>query len=189
MSLILAFDPGLSGAWAMIQPNGDLEIVGDMPTMGEGARRRVNAAAIAHLVTDHQVVRVVIEEVASRPGEGSSSSFRFGLSVGIVEGACLASGVPISRVTPAEWKRHFRLPGKAKGGEEASRQMAIERWPTKASDFVRKKDHGRSDAALIGLWSVETKRRPKASEHTLDCEWHHDQYDEECACGAVGGAK
>lgn len=25
----------------------------------------------------------------------------------------------------------------------------------------------------------------RASHHTYDCEWHHDQYPEECTCGAI----
>lgn len=27
--------------------------------------------------------------------------------------------------------------------------------------------------------------RPRATDHAHDCEWHLDQYDFECTCGAV----
>ncbi|WP_019997284.1 DUF3310 domain-containing protein [Aureimonas ureilytica] len=30
--------------------------------------------------------------------------------------------------------------------------------------------------------------RPKANEHTDTCDWHLDQYDKECTCGAVARA-
>lgn len=25
----------------------------------------------------------------------------------------------------------------------------------------------------------------RAADHHIDCEWHHDQYDFECTCGAT----
>ena len=25
-----------------------------------------------------------------------------------------------------------------------------------------------------------------AAQHHIDCEWHHDQYEAECTCGAAG---
>lgn len=85
------------------------------------------------------------------PKQGVSSSFKFGRSLGLVEGVCDGLGIPVQWVTPNRWKKAMRLGA----DKEASRQLAIRRWPEQAALFARKKDHGRAEAALIALWSIE----------------------------------
>jgi crossover junction endodeoxyribonuclease RuvC len=51
-------------------------------------------------------------------------------------------------VEPAKWKKHFRLPR----DKEASRQMALRLFPAAHALLSRKKDHGRSEAALLAAY-------------------------------------
>lgn len=61
-------------------------------------------------------------------------------------------GIPITYVTPQEWKKRFRLPA----DKEAARQRAIETWPDKAEEYFRlKKAHGIAEACLIGLFATQ----------------------------------
>jgi crossover junction endodeoxyribonuclease RuvC len=94
----------------------------------------------------------VVEQVASRPGQGVASMFRFGQSYGTILGVVGALEIPLRHVTPAAWKRALGLIG---GDGEASRARAIETWPMHADLFDRKKDHNRASAALIGLAAMK----------------------------------
>jgi hypothetical protein len=160
--LVLGLDPGLSGAYALLR-DGNIVCSADLPRIGDGAQSRIQGSLFAAVVRDLAPDVAVIEEVASRPGEGGASIFKFGRAVGALEGILAACDVPVHRVTPSRWKGHFRLPGKAKGGEEASRQRAMELWPTHAALFARKMDHHRADSALIARWFFETAFRREAA--------------------------
>lgn len=151
----IGVDPGLTGAIAYIQ-NGNLEWVIDMPV--------ANGAVVVPLLNDIYTTGVIpegpytsdpaaIEKVASMPGQGVASTFKFGQAYGTVLGALWANGHPIIHAPPGQWKKHFRLTGKPK---DAARLLALEKWPHMADDFRRKKDVGRADAALIALWAQET---------------------------------
>jgi crossover junction endodeoxyribonuclease RuvC len=158
LSLIIGIDPGLDGAISFVDERGGLYAVLDMPTLQDGPknRRKVNAALLHAILTEtpgtpadgpHRVA--FVEQVSSRPGEGVSSAFSFGRSVGIVEGVLASLGIPIFFITSSVWKRSVGLPsGSVK---DASRSAAIARWPSHAEDFKRVKDDGRADAALIAV--------------------------------------
>lgn len=148
---ILGIDPGLSGAAAVLSIEGDLLDVFDLPVIGEGKQARIDSANLGALLRATTPHRAVIERVGAMPGQGVSSMFRFGEAVGTVSGILGALAIPIERVTPSRWKRDLRLCS----DKEAARLRAIERWPKFAAEFARKRDHGRAEAALIGLWALE----------------------------------
>lgn len=153
-SRILGIDPGMEGAYALIDDNRLLH-TDDLPIVGTGARRRVSGALFHAIALRLAPDVAVIEEVASMPRQGVASTFRFGRAVGTIEG--VLAMLPLKMVTPAIWKKHFSIPGKLDGGAERSRQLAIERFPDQAELFARKKDHNRAEAALIALWLFETR--------------------------------
>ncbi len=147
--MIVSVDPGNTGAIAALGDTGTLLAVHDMPVVN----KNVSPALVFRLMrllansSTNGVERVIIERAQSMPGQGVVSTFRYGTGYGIVLGVALEW--PVELVTPTEWKRGMKLAGKDK---DASRQRAIEEWPGSASLFRRKKDHGRAEAALLGLW-------------------------------------
>jgi Holliday junction resolvasome RuvABC endonuclease subunit len=155
VSALLGIDPGLSGSYAILATQddaraawGDLLLVEDLPTIGLNSQRRVDAANFAATIRQHAIVGAVIEHVHAMPGQGVSSTFRFGQAVGTVTGVLGALNIPVQWTSPAVWKRTMGLNTDA----ERSRAAAIERWPHQAARFTRKKDHNRAEAALLGLW-------------------------------------
>jgi hypothetical protein len=56
------------------------------------------------------------------------------------------------RGQPSVRKRQLHLPGKDK---EAARQRALQLFPSQHALLARKKDHGRAEAALIVVASLE----------------------------------
>ena len=158
--VIIGIDPGLSGALVVLGDGTPVDHI-DTPTVSErSGRNSVNGAAVAAWVRGVRMANsgasflVVIERVGAMPGNGATSMFRFGQSDGIVRGVIAALGVPMVEVEPQKWKQRM---GCAKADKDYARTVAIQRMPTAAEWFTRKKDIGRADAALIALWAHETE--------------------------------
>ena len=151
--LVLGIDPGMTGAIAAIDLDTH-ELVSVIDTPVAGGQIAVPLLA-THLVATQaigRIVSVVIERVSSMPGQGVASTFKFGRTLGTVEGFYGAT-LPVLMVEPQAWKRTFALVGKDK---DAARLAAIQRGPAAADLFARKKDGGRADAALIALHHAQT---------------------------------
>jgi crossover junction endodeoxyribonuclease RuvC len=132
---VIAIDPGLEGAGAVVDACGELVHCFDLPTIGEGAQRRIDAANLADLLRAHTPYALaIVEQVAARPGQGVSSMFRFGRSYGTILGVVGTLAIPVRHVTPAKWKRALGLSADGEG----SRAWAIETWPMSADLFARK---------------------------------------------------
>ena len=145
---ILGIDPGLSGAVAFYFPSHPHLIAAeDMPVAGG----EIDAATLARRVSLMVPTIAVIERVHAMPGQGVSSTFKFGTAYGTVLGAIIALGVTTHLVAPTKWKRYFGL----SADKEEARALALRLWPT-SEHFARKKDHGRAEAALIARWAAET---------------------------------
>jgi crossover junction endodeoxyribonuclease RuvC len=156
MQYIIGVDPGASGAIAILEDNGKLVHVFDMPSVeiitGGKAKRRVSPEMLAaelRLYADQGAVAYV-EQVGAMPGQGVSSMFAFGQAFGIVLGVMAGLAIPTQTVTPGKWKKDLKL----NGGKDASRAKAAQVWPAQAGEFKRVKDDGKAEAGLIALWGV-----------------------------------
>ena len=148
--VIIGIDPGLSGAGAIVDEDGNLVTVFDMPTMGDKTRKRVDASLLSRIIKEFPPALAIVEHVHSMPGQGLSSTFAFGRSAGAVDGVLAALDVSVTYVDPRAWKKAYRL----SASKEDSRRAAIEMWPKQAHLFERVKDHGRAEAALIARWGT-----------------------------------
>jgi hypothetical protein len=155
---ILGIDPGAtSGALAFYFPAFPSQIMAeDMPT----ADKCVDAVTLALRIEQMRPDLCLIEAVWPRPLDGKKACFSFGVSYGMIRGVVLSCKVPLHFVTPQRWKKHFDLIGKDK---EASRARAISLWPGSVH-FTRKKDQGRSEAALIARYGAEKLMTREAAQ-------------------------
>lgn len=149
-ALILGIDIGAAGAIALLNADGALVNVDDMPVLQDGpkGRRSVNAPLLAALIFKSYASHAFVEYVGARPGEGAVGAFAFGRSKGAVEGVLGAAGIPVTFIAPASWKRAVGL---SQASKDAARAEAIRRWPAHASLFSRVKDDGRAEASLIAV--------------------------------------
>lgn len=151
---VIGIDPGVSGGWGVVDALGGLIGAGELPVAGEGAQRMLSAALLTATVRQFSPALAIVERVGSMPGQGVSSTFKFGRAVGVIEGVLGACGIPVLYVLPAVWKRHYGL----STDKEASRQRAIETWPAKAPTYFRRKlDHQAAEAALLALWGMRSR--------------------------------
>jgi crossover junction endodeoxyribonuclease RuvC len=150
--MILAIDPGASGALAFFSvATGTLDVV-DMPVMeivrNGKTKREISPRLLANEIRQRMPSVAVLERVGAMPGQGVSSMFAFGRGLGQTEGVIAALGLPITYVTPRAWQKAVG----ARGGKDGNRMRACELFPAYASLFARKKDDGRADAALMAFW-------------------------------------
>lgn len=149
MRCILGIDPGASGAIAFYFPaHPERMAVEDMPI----AAGEVDAITLAKRIATMAPDLAFLERVNAMPGQGVSSTFKFGRAYGVVLGVMGAAGIPLHLVTPAKWKGHLRL----SSDKEQARALALRLFPACSEHFKRKKDHGRAEAALIARYGAET---------------------------------
>lgn len=152
--MILAVDPGASGALAFLDlAAGKLEIL-DMPTVevkrGAKNKTEISPQMLAALIRGRNPTVAVLERVGAMPGQGTASMYQFGRGVGMIEGVLAALQVPTEYVTPQAWQKAVG----ARDGKDGNRQRAAELFPAYAGLFARKKDDGRADAALMAFWKA-----------------------------------
>lgn len=156
----IAIDPGVSGAVALIDPDGYK--VFDIPVMrkGEGfVKYEVNARGLQDILREHvnHEPMALIERVNAMPGQGGSSMFSLGDSFGACRATLACCRFPYMHVTPSEWKKHYKL---SRDKEEA-RAMAIKMFPE--AELHLKKHVDRAEALLMAAY-LKTKMEDASKE-------------------------
>jgi crossover junction endodeoxyribonuclease RuvC len=147
----IGIDPGLSGAIVIMDMNCPIEWH-RMPTMKTGSANRVNAPALAAIIRPSiygEEIKAYVELVSSMPGQGVASMFSFGHSAGVIQGVLGAFEIPVTKVTPSQWKKRAGLTGQDK---DASRTLAIQMWPSWRELDKKGAGQAYADAAFIALY-------------------------------------
>lgn len=154
----IGIDPGKSGAIAVFRPRlGRLDVF-DMPTVeivrNSKAKTELSPIMLANQLSDFQhlqpIPKVVMEKVGAMPGQGVTSMFAFGRSVGVVEGVLAAFCFPVTVVSPKLWQSACQV----RDGKDGSRARAMELFPAYADYFKLKKHDGRADACLMAWYGA-----------------------------------
>lgn len=149
----LGIDVGLNGAIALIH-DGQLVEVHDMPTVtlerGGKNKRMVNAPELARLIRQSAPGCAYLERLNAMPGQGVTSMFSMGQSLGVVLGILAALDIPTTTIPPRTWQKALDVPQ----GKDGSRYRAAQLFPSHANQFSRVKDDGRSDAVLIAAYGA-----------------------------------
>ena len=145
MTAWIGIDPGQKGGVACVDSSGVLRWAMEMPSVS-GEVDAFALSSVIHHESIIQPIKVVIEQVHSMPGQGVSTTFKFGKNFGIAIGVVCAHNIALHRITPQKWKKEFNLINKDK---DASRHKATEYWPEMSENWRYKYQNGVSDAALI----------------------------------------
>jgi len=145
--IILAIDPGITGALAFLDINALNRVaVFDMPVLDGD----VNPHALRDHIQTFKPDQAVIERAASRPKQGVASVWRFSAAYTTACVVVRMMNIPLTITTPSRWKKAMNLQG-GKDGKEQARTLAVDLFPLCAQHFNRKKDHGRAEAALLAF--------------------------------------
>jgi hypothetical protein len=151
---IIGVDPGLTGAIAVLAPEGTLEGVDDTPTLTlkvqRGMRQVYDVPGMAALLrpyAGHQC-QVYIEESQPMPGQGTRSTFSTGYGYGLWIGLLTTLQLSYTPIRPGIWKHTLAL-GKDK---ETARLRAMQLYP--GADLRLKKHHGRAETLLLASYGL-----------------------------------
>jgi hypothetical protein len=167
----LGFDPGTSGAVAMLTPAPDWRCEPrDLPIYTTKGRLRevkhVDAAKLELMLhgmlaayaerirTGAVKVEATIEDVFTIPGMGTSSHSSDSLVESRVtcENVCRMLGIAVERVRPQTWQRFYGLKG---GDKRLSVGTADRLYPAAGLKLV--KHHNLAEAVLIAHWARRMK--------------------------------
>lgn len=140
--LIYGIDPGFSGAWGVITHHGNYHTCGDMIHNGS----HIDTEAVwseMSMTRDGQDCAIVVELVHAMPGQGVSSTFKFGSAYGAAVAIASRFKCNLELVSPRVWKKALGL----SSDKTESLYMARELWPN--APLSRVKDNGRAEALLM----------------------------------------
>lgn len=161
MNLILGIDPGFKGALALYDiTTGQPTYIFDMPlsaprVLNPEARQSIDAATLAQRIETHSknITLAVLEGVHAMPGQGVTSTFRFGEGFGIVQGILAALNIRVIMPRPSVWKMTMNVTAD-KGSSLRLVRSLYPDFTTKY--FYRAKDDGRAEALLLALFGAKS---------------------------------
>ena len=127
---VIGIDPGKSGATVWF----DGETV-------EFIKHTETERDIWDFLLANDASSILLEKVASMPGQGVKSTFAFGQSYGFLRGILIAREISFRTIRPVEWQR--KLGCLSKGDKKVTRAKAQELFP------AIKVTHAIADALLI----------------------------------------
>jgi hypothetical protein len=159
--LILAIDPGLSGAIALYDTkSGELSIQ-DMPIMKVKMSGKAQLRPILdeeELISTFEVMKglgcdcVVVEHVQGLPRQSAPAAFNFGYGFAALVMTARFTGFRIEKVTPSRWKVQMKVPSGV-NKSSAVRQRASELIPTHKHLWPLGKHDGRAEAAMLAIFA------------------------------------
>lgn len=150
--IVAGIDPGKTGALSILYPDG-VALLFDVPTIELRGKEKPAwsewgekwSMALEFNTPD----LIVIEDIAARTGQGVTSMFTFGRTLGFAHAIAGRIKVPVHFVTPSVWKGKLGLLNSSKG---ASREKARTLFPKIAHKLNRVKDDGRAEATLLAYY-------------------------------------
>lgn len=102
-----------------------------------------------------------LEKVHSMPAQGVASSFKFGVNVGLLRMALIATNIPFQEVTPQAWQKGLGLRHRKKGepqGDWKRHLLAVAQqlFPTISVTLKT------ADALLIAEWCRRSQLQPRS---------------------------
>lgn len=142
MKIYLGIDPGKKGALALVDDDTWRVSTYDMPpTTGE----------LHDLIAGlPMIASCTLEKLHAGPAMGKTSIATMFMNYGILKGALMWRDIPFTEVRPSKWKPALNL----SGDKNASRELAMQRFPDDKDQFKRVKDDGRAEAALLAIYGA-----------------------------------
>lgn len=150
----LGIDPGLTGAVALLDSEGQPQLVADLPVIRDHKLAWIDGAALQSMLLEAlrgRPCRAIVERVSSSPQQGVASAFTFGIGFGSILATLQTLRLPIELITPNQWKKALGL----KNDKRESLNKARLLFPT--AELHLAKHDGRAEALLLAHWG-QTRR-------------------------------
>ncbi len=114
--IYIGIDPGKSGAFAVIDTTGHKTRVDVFSWDNKKFIEELGEISFIGAVC-------CVEKVGAMPGQGVTSMFNFGKSVGYIEGVLETLGIPYQLVPPQKWKKEYSLGSDKKQSIEVCKRL------------------------------------------------------------------
>ena len=101
--MFAGIDPGKDGAFAIIDPDGNIVDVWTMPTIG----KEYDKTAMIQRFNEYDITHCVLENVHAPQLGGRTSCFEFGRGKGLLEMLLFAQQIAHTQVVPQTWQREM----------------------------------------------------------------------------------
>jgi len=145
MKCYMGIDPGASGGCAVVYEEGKIARVFKFKGLTLVDLNR----QMCECKRDFAPI-AVLEKVHSMPGQGVSSTFKFGQNYGQLEMCLVGLKIPYTLVTPAKWQGVMSC--RTKGDKNVTKAKAQQTWPGV------KVIHAIADAMLLAEYCRITER-------------------------------
>jgi len=176
--IIMAFDPGISGGYAIF--DGSVVVArGRMPIDKnlKNKKSTINLTEVRKLMINYKPDVVVLERQAPRPGEGVSSAWTSGYNFGLLFAMASVYADNVALVAPRTWATKLHeTESTLEDAKARSLQVAKKFFPSEdflATKRSSKPHEGIIDALLIAYWYkeygqfiVEKEVKPKKKKST-----------------------
>jgi len=158
--MIIGIDPGLHGGLAVLDKEGALKHLFDMPIFpvkkGKSTKYDYDVVELYKMISkvSSSDSKVFVEKTQGLPsGYGVQASWWLGKCEGLLEGVLVTLKLSYEFVKPQVWQKHFGIT-RTKGDKKAqSFRIASQLFPSAELKTSRgRKLDGRSDALLIAEW-------------------------------------
>lgn len=151
--IYIGVDPGKKGGYAIIEQGiSGQQTVEVYPWDDSEFAHKMRSLAEDDDMRDAGIVAAV-EKVGAMHGQGVTSMFSFGRSLGFIEGVLSGCWISYQLVPPNVWKKSFSLIGKDK---QASIETCKRLFPginLLPSDRCRKESDGEAESALLAEYA------------------------------------
>ena len=154
-ALVVAVDPGLSGAVAVLSADGALVHLADLPIARDHSLAWIDGGRLQSELLEAiagRPCRAYVERVGAMPGQGVSSCFTFGAGLGSILAVLQTLRLPLELISPATWKRALGLPRDKGAALDRARLL----FPS--AELHLKRHDGRAEALLLAYHALT--RRP-----------------------------
>ena len=153
--LYLGIDPGVTGACALIDETGKHRFSWrwDKKLGLRGLKDQWRTEGI----TQYMITAACLEKVHSMPGQGVSSTFKFGMNFGMWQGLLVTADIRHELITPQRWMKAVLDSGDR--SPEHRLAWACRRWPEAPWKGV-KVESGIADALGLAEYARQTDKEP-----------------------------
>lgn len=167
--LILAIDPGVQGAFALLDAStSEIVEVGDLPIIEDQNLKWVDgdvfSSDLLRLIGGRPTT-AILERVVPQPKNGARTMLIQGMTFGAILSTLQLVRTRIEFVTPVVWKKSLGLvfPKEYTVTQRKHASLAKARLLFPTASLDRAKDNGRAEALLIGHWYLQTRVAAKAA--------------------------
>lgn len=154
---IIGVDPGVTGAFAVLESDGVFVAVEDLPITEWGKAKWTDATQLCSRLfdlLDGKPARAVVEHTHAMPSMGTIAANSKGMTLGSVLAGLQMANIGIELVSPASWKGSLGLTGGKTDRERKKAALGRARLLYPTAPLEREKDHNRAEAILIAYWGA-----------------------------------